>query len=167
MAGLSPFPMARIYDISDETKPALVSKLMLETHDPANCAQVLPDVEGLVSFTYGSHYCSVDNQSNATAMACGYQNSGIRVFDIRKPAEPKEIAYFNPAGSRIAVLPGSQHFIRNQPSSGPDWCSSRMDFDFQQHLLTTMCQDAGLQVLKFENGVWPMPESTPSTEQSN
>ena len=85
-AGLAPFPMARIVDISDETNPKLVSKLMLETHDPANCALVAPDIVGLSIFTYGSHYCSVDNKNKATTLACGYFNSGIRVFDIRDPA---------------------------------------------------------------------------------
>ena len=71
---------------------------MLETHDPANCDKVLPDLAGLSSFTYGSHYCSVDNRHNATTLACGYFNSGIRVFDIRDPVRPKEIAYYNPPG---------------------------------------------------------------------
>ncbi len=49
-ANLSPFPMARIIDISDEKNPKIVSKLMLEVHNPANCAQVLPDPCGPVHF---------------------------------------------------------------------------------------------------------------------
>ena len=91
--------MARIIDISDETKPRVISKLMLETHDPANCDKVVPDLTGLLTFTYGSHYCSVDNIHKATTLACGYFNSGIRVFDIRDPVRPREIAYYNPAGT--------------------------------------------------------------------
>ena len=98
--GLAPFPMARIYDISDEKNPQVVSKLMLETHDPKNCAQVIPDIAGLTTFTYGSHYCSVDNRENATALACSYFNSGVRVFDIRNPERPKEVAYYNPAPAK-------------------------------------------------------------------
>lgn len=47
-AGLSPFPLARIIDMSDETKPQLVSNLALDTHIPANCAKVLPDLVGEV-----------------------------------------------------------------------------------------------------------------------
>src|SRR5207244_2132798 len=74
----------------------VVSKLGLETHDPKNCAKVLPDLAGLSGFTYGSHYCSVDNKKNATTLACGYFENGLRVFDIRNPAQPKEIAYYNP-----------------------------------------------------------------------
>ena len=82
----------------DETNPKIVSRLALEIHNPANCAKVLPDIAGLSIFTYGSHYCSVDNKHHATTLACGYFNAGTRVFDIRNPRRPKEIAYYNPAG---------------------------------------------------------------------
>ncbi len=155
-AGLFPFPTARIYDVSDETKPVLVSKLALETHNPANCDTVIPDVADLAVFTYGSHYCSVDDLENTTAMACSYFNSGIRVFDIRDPYRPKEIAYFNPPGRMTPTL-GSAHvgFGQWRPG-GPDWCASRLDFDKARGTLTTMCQDNGLLVMKFKNGVWPM-----------
>jgi hypothetical protein len=159
--------MARIFDISDERSPRLASKLMLETHDPAKCAKVLPDLAGLSAFTYGSHYCSVDNRQNATVLACAYFNSGIRVFDIRDPKQPKEIAYYNPAGSRTAQ-PGSPHVMVGQwRTGGPDYCASRIDFDFERHLLTTACMDNGLLVLKFADGVWPLPESTPAQEQTH
>ncbi len=156
LAGMAPFPMARIYDISDEKKPVLVSKLGLETHDPRNCDAVLPDLAGIGIFTYGSHYCSVDDTENATAMACSYFNSGIRVFDIRNPAQPREIAYFNPAGTTLPPT-GSDHVSSGQwRQGGPDWCASSVHFDKARGLLTTMCQDNGLIVLKFSNGVWPL-----------
>src|SRR6202047_3989371 len=77
-AGFTPFPMARIIDISDETNPAIVSRLMLEIHAAKSCPMVLPDIVGLATFTYGSHYCSVDNKRNATTLACGYFNAGVR-----------------------------------------------------------------------------------------
>ena len=165
-AGMSPFPMARIYDMSDETAPKVVSKFGLETHDPKNCDAVLQDITGLSTFTYGSHYCSVDSRENATAMACSYFNSGVRVFDIRNPATPKEIAYFNPKSSPTAVL-GSNHSLRNQWKPGsPDWCASRLDFDKARGQLTTMCQDNGLLVMKFTNGTWPFAETVTSTTQN-
>lgn len=164
-AGLSPFPMARLYDISDETKPQPVSKLMLETHDVKNCDQTAADSTGLSLFTYGSHYCSVDNRENATALACSYFNSGIRVFDIRNPARPKEIAYYNPAST--SAMPGSAHAMFGQwRAGGPDWCASRLDFDFAKKQLTTMCQDNGVLVMKFAPQTWPFAESTASRDQS-
>jgi hypothetical protein len=166
-AGLPPFPMARIIDISDETNPKIVSRLALETHDPANCAQVLPDLVGLSIFTYGSHYCSVDNRHHATTLACGYFNSGIRVFDIRDPVRPKEIAYFNPPGTTTAS-PGSNH---NRPggwvAGGPDWCSAQVHLDRARGTLWSTCQDNGLLSLKFTNGVWPFPGSATPPGQQN
>jgi hypothetical protein len=166
-AGLPPFPMARIIDISDEKNPRIVSRLGLETHDPANCAAVLPDVVGLAIFTYGSHYCSVDNKDKATTLACGYFNSGIRVFDIRDPAQPKEIAYYNPAGTTTAS-PGSNHFSTGQwRAGGPDWCNAQVHLDANNGTLWTTCQDNGLLTLKFTNGAWPFPQSkTPPGEQN-
>jgi len=116
-AGLPPFPMARIIDISDETHPKVVSKLMTEVHDPANCNTVIPDLTGLSIFTYGTHYCSVDNKHHATTLACGMFNSGIRVFDIRDPLRPKEIAYYNPAGT-TDISKGSNHLIGNDWKAG-------------------------------------------------
>jgi hypothetical protein len=164
-AGVSPFPMARLYDISNEAKPQLVSKLELETHDPKNCSQVLPDIAGLSIFTYGSHYCSVDNRDNATALACSYFNSGIRVFDIRNPARPTEIAYYNPPSTTSQA--GSSHAVFGQwRAGGPDWCASRLDFDQAKKQLVTMCQDNGLVVLQFEGNTWPFSSSTASTSQN-
>jgi hypothetical protein len=160
-AGLSPFPLGRIVDISDEAKPRLVSYLALETHVPANCSKVMPDLVGQGGFTYGSHICSVDNRDNATALACGYAQSGIRVFDIRDPATPKEIAYYNPKP------PGE---VKSSPDTGAaparqskvDLCAAPAGFDFKRKLLTTACSSSGALILKFENGVWPMKESTPA-----
>ncbi|VWC53281.1 LVIVD repeat-containing protein [Burkholderia lata] len=166
-AGVAPFPMGHIYDMSNEAAPKLVSELRLETHAVQNCSKVIPDILGLSTFTYGSHYCSVDNRENATALACSYFNSGVRVFDIRDPAKPKEIAYYNPPSAKSPGA-GSAHLMFGQyRAGGPDWCASRLDFDFDRHLLTTACQDNGLLVLSFENGAWPFPESTKATEIGN
>ena len=166
-AGMAPFPMGHIYDMASEAAPRLVSELRLETHATENCDKVIPDILGLTTFTYGSHYCSVDNRENATALACSYFNSGVRVFDIRNPSKPKEIAYYNPASVQ-APGAGSGHLMFGQHrAGGPDWCAARLDFDFDRRLLTTACQDNGLLVLAFENGTWPFPESTKATEIGN
>jgi len=157
---LPAWQFARIIDISDETKPTIVSKLMLEAYDPKNCAKVLPDLAGLASFTYGAHYCSVDNRLNATTLACGYFNSGIRVFDIREPARPREIAYYNPPGATVAS-PGSNHLrAGGWVAGGPDWCTAQIKLDAATATLQTMCQDNGFLALKFTNGAWPFPESS-------
>ena len=163
--GLPAFPFARLIDLSDEKNPRIVSKMMLEIHDPANCSKVLPDVAGQSSFMYGSHYCSVDNRKNATTLACGYFNSGIRVFDIRDPERPKEIAYYNPAGTTTRS-PGSNHGT-NWVAGGPDWCNAQVRLDAATASLQTTCQDNGFLSLKFTNGAWPFPETTTPPGQQN
>ena len=166
-AGLAPLPMALIIDISDETKPSIASRVMLETHAVKSCSIVRPDIAGLSIFTYGSHYCSVDNKQNATTLACGYFNSGIRVFDIRDPLHPKEIAYYNPAGTTTAS-PGSNHVSIGQwRAGGPDWCNAQVHLDVAAGTLWTTCQDNGFLMLKFTNNVWPFPESSTPPGQQN
>jgi hypothetical protein len=160
-AGMYPYPLARIIDIADDTKPRVISKLALEIHDPANCEKVTPDLVGLTSFLYGAHYCSVDNIRKATTLACGYLNSGIRVFDIRDPIRPREIAYYNPAATPN-VSAGSNHIAQRatQQPGGPDWCSAQVHMDAERGTLWTTCQDNGLVSLKFTHNAWPFAEST-------
>ena len=166
-AGVPMFPMARIVDMSNEKKPTLVSELMLEVNKPANCQEVLPDIVGLSIFTYGTHYCSVDNRENTTTLACDEFNSGIRVFDIRDPARPKEIAYYNPAGATTASPGSNQVTFAQWKAGGPDWCSAQLHLDAAKGTIWTTCQDNGLLSLKFTNGVWPFPEtSTPPGKQN-
>jgi hypothetical protein len=166
-AGAPIFPLARIVDVSDETNPTLVSRVALEIHAPKSCRLVVPDLVGLSIFTYGSHYCSVDNRQNATTLACGYFNSGIRIFDIRDPVNPKEIAYYNPAGATTAS-PGSNHVLGNNfVAGGPDWCSAQVHLDATKGTVWTTCQDNGVLMLRFTHGVWPFPESSTPPGQQN
>ncbi len=167
-AKTSPFGMARIVDVSDETKPTVISKLKLETNDPANCSKFMPDLTGLAGFTYDTHYCSVDNKANATTLACSNFEAGIRVYDIRDPQRPKEIAYFNPPAV-VTASPGSQHIRTAQAATGnvPDHCSAQLTLDAASGTLRTSCQDNGMLVLKFTNGVWPFPETTTPQGQQN
>lgn len=166
-AGMTPYPMARIIDIADEKNPQIISRLMTETHDPANCSKTLPDLVGLSIFTYGTHYCSVDNRHNATTLACGMFNSGIRVYDIRDPRRPKEIAYYNPAGTTTPSAGSNHNFAGNWKAGGADWCAAQVHLDANKGMLWTTCQDNGVLVLKFREGVWPFPESSTPPGQQN
>ena len=161
-------------NISDDTKPRIVSRLGLETMIPRIAPSAPHDLVGLGIFTYGSHYCSVDNKTKTTTLACGYFNSGIRVFDIRNPEQPKEIAYFNPqsvinAGAPDFASPGSNHVgIGQWRAGGPDWCSAQVHLNASNGTLWSTCQDNGLLLLKFTNGVWPFPgTTTPPSDGEN
>ena len=101
----------RIIDISDETAPEVVTHIQLDIQRPENAALRVEDTARNGAFSYEAHYCDVDRVENPTALACGYFQSGIRVFDIRDPLQPREIAYFNPPAQPDAAprLHGSLH----------------------------------------------------------
>ena len=64
-------------------------------------------------------------------------------------------------------MPGSSHAVFGQwRAGGPDWCASRLDFDFAKKQLITMCQDNGLVILQFAPSTWPFTQSTPSRNQT-
>ena len=107
--GASPYGYPQIIDITDETKPTLISKLRLEVNDPSRCRALLTDPPDTGGGTpvYNAERCNADRASNPTMLVCGFQNAGVRVFDIRDLSRPKEIAYYKPPAVRKAVLPGS------------------------------------------------------------
>ncbi len=143
--GLPPFAFARLIDIADETSPKTVSKLMLETHDPAHCALTLIDEPGL--FNYDSHYCTVDDVNDAKLLACSYFASGLRVFDIRNPYRPREIAYYNPP-ARPGYQPGSNYNSTGICGSS-DWTTAHPRFVLEREEIWFTSQCNGFQVVRF------------------
>lgn len=93
--GWATFGYPRFIDISDEHRPRIVSRLLLEVDLSQNCSQVATEGAPL-GFGYSVHHCSPDRLHDPTIMACSYFHAGMRVFDIRNPREPREIAYYNP-----------------------------------------------------------------------
>jgi len=159
-----PAGAARIIDIAEETQPRIVSKLKLEIHMPDQETAQQADTAGNGTFGYEGHYCAVDRQENPTAVACGYFQSGIRVFDIRDPHKPREIAYYNPPAQvgKNSQIPGSEHAgglgTAQPPNLTTDWCSSQSRFVKESGELWATCQDNGFLILKFTNGVWPFKD---------
>lgn len=167
----------RLINIDDPAKPFIAKRYTLEIGLPENLPLRQQDVGGNGAFGYNSHYCALNGKINPTAMACGYFHSGIRIFDIRNPLAPREIAYFNPPaqiGKTLADLPNSTHaFVVNsppllssesltpqnladsvvEPDMTADWCMSPPQFRNGQIWVT--CNDAGFMILKFTNGVKP------------
>lgn len=158
--GLAMFGYARIIDITDETNPRLVSKLMLEVSDPANCEQVLPDFPPQTSdfenYGYSSHYCDVDDVREPKMLACTYWGAGLRVFDISDAFHPREVAYYKPPAQRTKFLPGSgvwNDYRGNDRTT--DRVGSRVRF--YKHRGETQlwfsAQDNGLQIVRFTKPV--------------
>lgn len=87
---------ARIIDIGDETKPAVISNIRLEVHQPEHFTTLGKDPGAANPVGgYAGHYCNVPRYADPGVMACSMLSSGLRIFDIRDPLEPREIAYFN------------------------------------------------------------------------
>lgn len=152
-AGLSLHGFVRIIDIGVERNPKLVSKLMLEVSDPANCSKVLDDPD---MYSYSSHYCGVDAVRNPSVLACSWREGGLRVFDISDPYRPSEIAYYKAPARRTQFLPGSifwQGTLGGDRTGDQTPSSVRFrNYRGETHLWFTT-QDNGFQIVQFTNGI--------------
>jgi hypothetical protein len=113
--GASPYGYSNVIDITDETKPRIVSKIMLEVHDPKHCTEFIsePPELGGGNLDYSTERCALDRSNNPTLAACGSRGTGTRVYDIRDPLHPAEIAYWKGPAPRTAFLPGSGSWSPN------------------------------------------------------
>jgi hypothetical protein len=139
---------ARIIDISDEAHPHVVSNLRLAVDQPAehHAAESDPGAASPVQ-GYAAHYCNVPREVDPGIVACSFIASGLRVFDIRDPLHPREIAYFiaPPHPEPENGLDGS-NFAMSKPAFAPErrevWYSDGT---------------SGFYVLRLDPGVWPNP----------
>jgi hypothetical protein len=139
---------ARIIDISDETRPRVVSDIRLEVHQPENRPQLAGDPGASSSLQgYAGHYCSVPKPDEPGVLACSFIASGLRVFDIRDAARPREIAYF------VAPLSGSS--TGGEPSnyamSSPAFAPERGEIWYSDG-------NSGFYALRAPGGAWPFAE---------
>jgi hypothetical protein len=123
--GQALFGYPQIIDVANERHPTIIAKLQLQVSAPANCQQqahIPPDHCGgpcpgtnlparSGSINYSEERCVANIPMNATMLACSFQNAGVRVFDIRDPYHPKEIAYYKPGAVRTAFRPSSGSWV--------------------------------------------------------
>jgi hypothetical protein len=138
----APVGAARIIDIEDERNPFVVSTIKLEVH----LAEHRDDLvnEGLPYIGYTGHYCGVPREVDPVIAACSMVQSGLRVFDIRDPENPREIAYFNSAGFPTPGDPDAQAFAMSRPSFVPE----RAEIWYADG-------NSGFYVVRLTNGAWP------------
>jgi hypothetical protein len=106
-------------NISDPAHPKAVSQFGLQINEPKNCKKQYDAKEN-----ESVHYHDVDDPSDTTFVMASMWNAGIRVFDVRNPRQPTEVAYFNPGD--IDPLASTQldqawGHIRYVPASGQIW----------------------------------------------
>ena len=140
----------RIIDIGNERQPRVVSNLRLQVHQPENFAAQDDDngaknpVQG-----YAGHYCNVPTRVDPRIVACSMILSGLRVFDIRDPLKPREIAYFNaPVTPRIIPPAGIVPAPSNWAMSSPSFVPERGEIWYSDGL-------SGFYAVRVTNGVWP------------
>ena len=137
----------RIIDISDEKAPKVISNIRLAVHQPEHRVAIADDpgasspVQG-----YAGHYCSVPRQVEPGIVACSMIASGLRVFDIRDPYAPREIAYFvappAPLGANPAGIEKS-----NYAMSKPSFAPGRNEIWYSDG-------NSGFYAVRVTNGAW-------------
>ena len=169
----------RIIDIDDPTDPQIVRRIRLQINLPEYQAERQTDISGNGLWGYEAHYCNVDQLPSPTALACGFVQSGIRVFDLRDVRSPREIAYFNPPAvgnsDNLLTIANSPHALAvfappaitsdpvtlsnligiTQPTMTTDWCMSPPWFIGTDQLWST-CSDTGLTTMRFTNAAYPI-----------
>jgi LPXTG-motif cell wall-anchored protein len=140
---------ARIIDISDEKAPRVVSNLRLEVNQADAQAAYSQDPGFNEPFQgYEGHYCSVPQREDPGIVACTFILSGLRVFDIRDPLNPREIAYFN------------------MPSKGDSFAMSSVAFAPERGEVWYSDGNTGFYALKLTNGMWPAADQVLSASDT-
>lgn len=81
---------AVVTDVSDPASPANVGRLAIAINEPEHCeARKASGRDPSVA------YHMVDDPADAHFAAVNFGSAGLRFFDIRDPANPVEVAYFN------------------------------------------------------------------------
>jgi hypothetical protein len=79
-------------------------------------------------------------------VACSFIASGLRVFDIRNPEKPREIAYFTTPLTRSSTAGTPSNYAMSGPAFAPErgeiWYSDG---------------NSGFYALRVAKGVWPFP----------
>jgi hypothetical protein len=137
---------ARIINIDDEHNPRVVSRIRLAVHNTKERASSQQNDPGATTGTqgYATHYCAVPRQKNPGILACSMILSGLRVFDIRDPRHPREVAYFN------------------KPASGGSHAMSAPAFDPGRGDIWYTDGASGFYDVHVTNGAWPRHGSYPT-----
>ena len=139
---------ARIIDIADEKAPKVVSNIRLAVHQKENRAAIAndPGAQSLVQ-GYAGHYCNIPRRQDPEILACSMIASGLRVFDIRDPAHPREMAYFV-APNKVSRTAGDPS---NYAMSSPSFVPARSEVWYTDG-------NSGFYNLKLAG--WPFPATS-------
>ena len=158
--GQPPYGFVHLVDVAHERKPTVVSTIRMQVNDPANCPTTVSEQNAAFSLMYSAHYCTPDDPMNTTAIACAWISSGVRVFDVRNPLQPREIAYYNPPAHLDAdsIRGGAPYFdlliglrTKDSVSTQIRWVR---DPKTREQNLWFISGENGFQILKFTNNAY-------------
>ncbi|MDE2597902.1 MAG: hypothetical protein KGL44_13590, partial [Sphingomonadales bacterium] len=134
--GACPGAWPRITAIRDETKPVRTGEFRLAMNRQENCPEpnaIEKGSDGLVARagTPSSHFQEVDDPANTRLGLFGFLFGGVRIADLRNPADPVEVAYFKPG----------------------DPCASRVHQDPATGNIWFACNTSGFWVIQLKPGL--------------
>lgn len=117
--GACPGAWPRITSIADDRNPKIVGEFRLAMNRQENCPSPNPIEKatgGIVgrAGTASTHFQDVDDADNTTLGLFPFMYAGLRIADLRNPADPREIAYFKPGDPCMSHV----HFVKD---SGQIW----------------------------------------------
>jgi hypothetical protein len=126
--GLDPFVgvaepfLSKVSNPETQAPQMHVSRLGLAINRQENCGAKEDNADA--SHVQASvHYHDFDDPNDAHFAMLSMQNAGIRVWDVRNPTAPKEVAYFNPGdvGTDEVTLDKAWAHSRYVPETGQIW----------------------------------------------
>jgi hypothetical protein len=138
---------ARIVDIADEARPRVVSNLRLAVNQRAAHAAAAGDPAPNPIEDYGAHYCAIPREVDPEIVACTFINSGLRIFDVRDPLHPREVAYY--------IAPPQAGF--NDGAVKADFALSQPAFAPERREVWYTDGISGFHALRLDPSVWPDP----------
>jgi hypothetical protein len=115
--GACPGSWPKITSIADERNPRIVGEFKLAMNRRENCPPPGPIEKatgGVVggAGTASTHFNDVDSPTNTRLGLFPFMYAGLRIADLRDPANPVEIAYFKPGdicGSHVRYVQKTGH----------------------------------------------------------
>lgn len=126
----------KIVNIADETHPFVQGEIRLAMNHAENCPAMNAAQQATTGITSAPgtatiHFNDVDSATDTRLGLINFLWAGLRIFDIRNPASPAEVAYFKPGD-------GCGGHVRYMPKTGDIWLA---------------CQTSGFWVLQLSPAV--------------
>ena len=126
----------------------MVSNIRLAVHQRENRAAIAndPGAQSIVQ-GYAGHYCNVPRRDDPEILACSMIVSGLRVFDIRDPRNPREMAYFVVPNKVSRTAGEPSNYAMSSPAFVPErseiWYSDGLSGFYAVRLTNTAAQIGG------------------------